>query len=215
MAVDLMPGEDMVLSARPHWWYFWKQMAAGLGLLGLLLLVIAIQSDWLSTLVWWTIGLVFVVWAANTLYEFVQWRSTQFAITTRRVAYQGGLFRRTGVSIPLNRVNNVNFEQGVIARALDNGTITIESAGETGDSVFENIPHPEDVRTRIFAQMRADADADSQRDAQALADAMGSRPGNGSGSVEERLAELDSLRERGLVDDDEFAAKRKQILDDL
>ena len=140
-------------------------------------------------------------------------------VTNQRVAYQGGFVRRTGVSIPLNRVNNVNFQQGVIARVLDNGTITIESAGETGDSVFENIPHPEQVRSTIFAQMRADTEAGSDRNAQAIADALStqsSAPGGPAGpSVEARLGELERLREQGVVTDDEYAARRSQILDDL
>ena len=29
--MDLMPGEEMVLHSHPHWWYFWKQVAAGVG----------------------------------------------------------------------------------------------------------------------------------------------------------------------------------------
>ena len=212
-----MPVEEMVLSARPHWWFFWKQVAVGVVLLIVFLLVLGIERDWLSTAIWWIIGIVFIGWAANTLYEFVQWRSTKFAITTQRVAYQAGFFRRTGVSIPLNRVNNVNFEQGVLARILNNGTVTIESAGETGDSVFENIPDPEHVRSAIFAQMQADSQADSHRDAQAIADVLKSQPSEGGSesSVEQRLAELDQHRERGLVSDDEFAVKRKKIIDDL
>lgn len=219
MNLDLMPGEQLVVSERPHWWYFWKQVAAGVGLAALVFLAWSLDRDFLSSVVWWITVAVFVVWGANTLYQFVQWRSTQFVVTNQRVAYQGGFVRRTGVSIPLNRVNNVNFQQGVIARVLDNGTITIESAGETGDSVFENIPHPEQVRSTIFAQMRADTEAGSDRNAQAIADALStqsSAPGGPAGpSVEERLGELERLREQGVVTDDEYAARRSQILDDL
>jgi len=54
----------------------------------------------------------------------------------------GDRARLRGVSIPLNRINNVNFDQSLIARLLNNGIVTIESAGETGDSVFENIRDP-------------------------------------------------------------------------
>ncbi len=86
--------------------------------------------------------------AVNTIYQFAQWQTTRFAVTDQRVAYQSGFLRRRGVSIPLNRVNNVNFEQNLVARMLNNGTVTIESAGETGDSVFENIPDPEKVQER-------------------------------------------------------------------
>ncbi len=126
--------------------------------------------------------------------------------------------RRRGVSIPLNRINNVNFEQSLIARMLNNGTVTIESAGETGDSVFENIPHPEDVRTTIFQQVAADEQRDSDRNAASLAKAMQDKmppPAAAGPAADERLRQLDELRAKGLVNDEEYARKRQQILDEL
>ncbi len=213
---DLMPNETLVLSAHPHWWYFWKQVAAGVGVILLLVLMWVVDVDWLSTLFGWLALIAFVVWLANTVYEFVQWRTTRFAVTDERVAYTSGIIRRVGVSIPLNRVNNVNFEQSLIARILNNGIVTIESAGETGDSVFENIPDPKQTRATIFAQMQADEQADSHRDAAAIAEALQGQNVAGSGpSVQQRLDELEQLRQQGLVSDDEFEAKRKQIIEDL
>lgn len=219
--LDLMPGEKMVLSANPHWWYFWKQVAAAVGILGILLLILAVESSGFDTAMLWLAGAAFVILLIDTGYELVQWRTTRFAITDQRVAYQSGVIRRRGVSIPLNRINNVNFEQSMIARMLNNGIVTIESAGETGDSVFENIPDPAAVRNLIFAQMEADEQSDSHRDAAAIADALGGQrlpppaaPATGS-SAHERLDELDRLRRQGLVSDAEFETKRKQILDDI
>jgi uncharacterized membrane protein YdbT with pleckstrin-like domain len=212
-----MPGERMVLSGNPHWWYFWKQVAAGVGILALLFLLWKVDNDWLSTALGWISLLAFVVWLANTIYEFVQWRTTRFAVTDQRVAYQSGVIRRSGVSIPLNRINNVNFDQSMIARMLNNGVVTIESAGETCDSVFENISDPEHVRTVIFAQMEADEQADSHRDATAIRDAFGSQPLGASTTptAQSRLDDLESLRQRGLVTDEEFEVKRKQIVEEL
>ena len=212
-----MPGEHMVLSGNPHWWYFWKQVVAGIGVLALLFLLFSIDSEWVSTAITWVSTLAFVVWLANTIYVLVQWRTTRFAVTDQRVAYQSGIIRRSGVSIPLNRINNVNFEQSLIARILNNGVVTIESAGETGDSVFENIPNPEKVRTVIFGQMEADEQADSDRDAAAIRDALqGQSLGGSSGpTAQSRLDELEELHRRGSVSDEEFEIKRRQIVEDL
>jgi len=41
------------------------------------------------------------------------------------------------------------------------------------------------------------------------------RPGNVTHSLEERLTELKQLRNKDLITDEEYAQKRKQILDDL
>ena len=211
-----MPGEQMVLHSHPHWWYFWKQVASGIGILVLAVLVFVTDGG-LSTFLQWVTIIAFVVWLLDTVYEFAQWQTTRFAVTDQRVAYQSGFIRRKGVSIPLNRVNNVNSEQGMIARILNNGTLTIESAGETGDSVFENIPDPDRVRSLIFQQMDAYGDARAERDAAAVARAMNADQGGSEAdeSIEDRLAKLDALRQSGAITDDEYAAKRSDILGDL
>jgi uncharacterized membrane protein YdbT with pleckstrin-like domain len=213
--LDLIPGERVVLSDNPHWWFFWKHVAAGLGVVVLAALGLAADGT-LGTVIGWIAGLAFVVWLAVAAYALASWRSTQFVVTDRRVAYQSGLLRRRGVSIPLDNVNNVNFEQSFIARLLGNGIVTIESAGETGDSVFENIPDPDDVRNTIFEQMEAATVATSQRQADAIADTLGrpAPPAPGAGA-EQRLRELESLRSQGLLSETEYADSRRRILDEL
>lgn len=215
--IELMPHERMVLHAHPHWWYFWKQVAGGVVLLAVFVLRYLVE-DTLATVLGWVVVVAAVIWLADTIYEFVQWQTTRFAITTERVAYQSGIFRRRGVSIPLNRINNVNFDQSLIARLLNNGIVTIESAGETGDSVFENIRDPEHVRGVIFQQIEADEQADSERDAAAFAQVMQQptpSPASSTLSARERLKQLNELRNAGLVSEEEFARKRAEILNDL
>jgi uncharacterized membrane protein YdbT with pleckstrin-like domain len=219
--IELMPDEKMILASNPHWFYFWKQVAAAVGILALLLASWLIDTDWMESVLGWITLIAFIVLLLDLVYEFVQWKTTRFAITDQRVAYQSGVIRRRGVSIPLNRVNNVNFDQSFIARILNNGIVTIESAGQTGDSVFENIPDPEHVRGVIFAQVEADEQRDSDRDAASLAKAMREQVGDASPaapappSPTERLAALDELKDQGLIDDAEYAVKRQQILDEL
>ena len=218
--IDLMPGEEMILYSNPHWWYFWKEVVGGIVLIALLFLLFKIDGGWVDTLLGWITLLVFLGVLVTTAYAFVQWKTTKFAVTSERVAYQSGIIRRRGVSIPLNRVNNVNFQQTMIARMLNNGVVVIESAGETGDSIFENIPDPETVRTLIFQQVEADEQRDSDRNAASLAKAMQEQvpppPPTATGSAaQERLKALDDLRTQGLVSDAEYDVKRRQILEDL
>ena len=197
-----------------------EDAVAGLVFLLLLFLVVQADSGWLNDGLWFLTVVAFLVFVVMTIYAFVQWKTTKFAITNERVAYQSGIIRRRGVSIPLNRINNVNFQQSMIARMLNNGIVVIESAGETGDSIFENIPDPETVRTLIFKQVEADEQRDSDRDAASLAKAMQQQvpppPAAPTGpAVQDRLKALDDLRAQGLVNDAEYDVKRKQILEDL
>lgn len=213
--IDLMPNEEMVLASNPHWFYFWKEVVGSLVAVLVLLIILATDVSWIDAALRWVLIAGVIVLLASIALRYVAWRTTRFAITSERVAYQTGVFRRSGVSIPLNRVNNVNFHQSFIARIFNNGIVVIESAGDTGDSVFENIPHPKKVRATIFGQMEADEQRDSDRDAAALAKAMQDTMSSTSATPQERLAQLDELRAQGLVSDDEYAAKRQQILDEL
>ncbi len=216
--LELMPGETMVLYSHPHWWFFWKDVVAGVGVLALIWLWVMWDGA-LGTAAGWLVVLALIVIVIHTVVQYAQWQTTRFAVTDQRVAYQSGFFHRRGVSIPLNRVNNVNFQQNLMARVLNNGVVVIESAGETGDSVFENIPDPENVRNIIFAQVEADEVADSKRNAADLRDAIqgtSMTPPTPSGpSSAERLQQLTDLRDKGLVTPEEFEAKRKEIVGDL
>jgi len=222
--IDLMPNEQLVLASNPHWMYFWKEVVGGLVIIGVLILMLVSNVSWLDTTLRWLIIAGIIAILISLVYRFANWKTTRFAITSERVAYQSGMFRRRGVSIPLNRVNNVNFNQSLIARMFNNGVVTIESAGETGDSVFENIPDPQNVRAIIFGQVEADEQRDSDRDAAALAKAMQDKmtppapaaaAAAGQPTPQERLAQLDALRAQGVVNDAEYATKRQQILDQL
>ena len=230
--MDLMPGETMVLSSHPHWWYFWKYAASLVGILVVFWLAKA-GPTFLDGFLTWIATVALLVDLVATVFRFAQWQTTRFAVTDRRVAYQSGLISRHGVSIPINRVNNVNFHQGAIARLLGNGNVVIESAGETGESVFENIPHPEHVRQVIFNQMDVDEDKDAARDADAIAQALAktqtqpvtpapaptpapaSTSSTGQADPQVRLQQLEQLRAQGLITDTEFQTKRTEILGNL
>jgi uncharacterized membrane protein YdbT with pleckstrin-like domain len=218
--IELMPGEEMILYSNPHWWYFWKDAVAGLIFLGMMFLLVMADPGWVNDGLGFLTLVAFLVFVVMTAYAFVQWKTTKFAVTSERVAYQSGVIRRQGVSIPLNRINNVNFNQTMVARMLNNGVVVIESAGETGDSVFENIPDPENVRTLIFKEVERDEQRDSDRDAASLAKALRDQaPPTGAAAaastVPERLKQLDDLRAQGMVTEDEYALKRQHILEDL
>ena len=72
------------------------------------------------------IWLVLVGWL--TLWPFLNWWTTHFVITDRRVMFRHGVLTRTGIDIPLARINSVEFRHGLIDRMLRTGTLVIESA---------------------------------------------------------------------------------------
>lgn len=81
------------------------------------------------------IGLVFLAWA------WIQVRSTEIAITNKRVIAKFGFIKRHTVEINLDKVEALRVEQGFWGRVLNFGTILISGAG-TSVAPFPDIADP-------------------------------------------------------------------------
>src|SRR5690349_10290960 len=66
-----------------------------------------------------------------TVWPFLNWVTTHFVITDRRVMFRHGVLTRQGIDIPLARINSVEFRHGLIDRMVGTGTLIIESASQT------------------------------------------------------------------------------------
>lgn len=163
---NLNEGEEVVIDLHPHWWDF-VPPAASLAL-GLALTVASGRivgtdpapgasrsfldyAEWAATRASWLLVIVTAIWLAARL---VQWSRTHFVVTTHRVIYREGVIARTGIEIPIGRVNNVNFHQTAFERIVGAGDLLIESGGEDGQSRFSNIRDPENVQNLIQRTIR-------------------------------------------------------------
>ncbi|WP_199433999.1 PH domain-containing protein [Qaidamihabitans albus] len=96
------------------------------------------------------VGLLLLVWLV--LVPLVRWRTTHFIVTTDRVIAREGVIRRTGIDIPMARINSVRFEHGLLDRVFGCGTLIIESASDE-PLKFDDIPRVERVHTMIYRQV--------------------------------------------------------------
>ncbi len=82
---------------------------------------------------------------------WLRWVTTSYVVTTHRVVIRAGIVSRTGRDVPLQRLNDVTFHHGLVERLLfRSGTLTIESAGERGQVVLDDVPRVEDVQSTIY-----------------------------------------------------------------
>lgn len=157
----LSSGEHVVIHRHPHWKMlifpvFWLLVVVALGtyLAGLV-----VDQSW-ATIAWIAltlIGLVLVAWL--TLAPLVRWRTTHFIITSERVMAREGVFKRTGLDIPLSRINSVRFEHSLLDRVLGCGTLIIESASDE-PLEFDDIPSVERVHTLLYREVNDNPDDD-------------------------------------------------------
>jgi uncharacterized membrane protein YdbT with pleckstrin-like domain len=197
----LNDGEQVALDLRPHWWYMAGPTAALVG--SILLGVLALQSD---------ISFFKIVCALLLLFclgwfciRYAKWTTTNFVVTSDRVINRYGVISKHGIEIPLERINTVFFNQSIFERLLGAGDLGIESAGERGAETFEDVRKPAIVQNEIYRQM----EANSSR----MYSGRQHAPTQESGlSIPEQIEKLDELRKRGVISEQEFAAKKAELL---
>jgi uncharacterized membrane protein YdbT with pleckstrin-like domain len=150
--------EQVVLHRHPHW----KRL---IGPILVLLVATALaafgaavvtNTDWEPTartvvaVVIGAVWLILVGWL--TIWPFLNWWTTHFVITDRRVMFRHGLITRSGIDIPLARVNSVEFRHGLLDRILRTGTLIIESASQD-PLEFYDIPRVEQVHSLLYHEV--------------------------------------------------------------
>lgn len=126
--------------------------AAGLGL-GLM------PSQWTPWGSWAVVGLAVVLVVLGTVHPWLNWLTTTYTVTDRRIITRRGILQRSGHDIPLHRINDVSYERGLVDRMLGCGTLVLSTAAE--DPVtLPDVPHVEQVHVQVadalFASHRPD-----------------------------------------------------------
>ncbi len=118
--------------------------------------IIASESDWIITGLTLTgmliLILIFVAWVR--LYYTSMW----YELKDDEMSWKRGVwFRRTGI-VPYNRITNLDVIQGPVMRMLGISTLSIQTAGYSGQAVpeirIEGIEHADDLRELIRTLVR-------------------------------------------------------------
>ena len=155
--------------------------------------ILAVSTE--GTWMWIGLAATVVIWLVLFAPPFTRWLFTHYIITNERLIVRRGMLARHGKEIPLEVMNDATFTQTVWERLLRSGDLTIESAGEQGQSHFSDIPDPEGIQSEIYRL----------REARMIA------LQGGSGPVEQ-LEMLARLHADGVLSDEEFAEKRSKLL---
>lgn len=145
-------GETLILELRPHV----KRLLGPVALL----LVVAPAASFVAAFVpagamqGWVRGSVALaaalVLARWSLWPFLVWWNTVYVITDRRLVTRRGVLSRHGHDMPLTRLNDVTFSHGIIDRMLGCGDLIVESAGERGQLVLDDVPRVEQVQRTLY-----------------------------------------------------------------
>ena len=101
----LINGEEIVYQGKTSWWSQWHLIVLGILTIPLM------------------IGLVFL------LVAYIRYKTTELAITTKRVIVKIGLIRRQTIELNLSKVESIQVDQSILGRVFNYGSLVISGAG--------------------------------------------------------------------------------------
>jgi uncharacterized membrane protein YdbT with pleckstrin-like domain len=139
--MDLQAGEKVIYQGHPSW-----RAILGFYLKGILAaLVIAVVVKLVDTTAHGVIAFV-VIAGVTILAGFIKRVATIYTITDRRLNIKIGIVSRKVQETRLQRVQNVNFNQGVYERIMQIGDVEFTTAGtDESNFVFAGVGQPEEV----------------------------------------------------------------------
>jgi uncharacterized membrane protein YdbT with pleckstrin-like domain len=140
--------------------------------------------------------------------KWVVLRSNEYILTDRRVIQQTGIVSKRSVDSRLDKINNVEHQQTLWGRLLGYGDVWIDTASETGTTMFRQIADPLEFKRAILSAAEAYRTWSQTSGAPVAAPTP-----QVSGAA--RLRELKALLDEGLISDAEFEAKRRELVSEL
>ena len=105
------------------------------------------RQDWLLVL-----PALVLLW---TIVRQISLRFTSLTIQGTRLRYEQGMVSKHTRTMELSRIQDVHVQQTVMQRLLNIGTLSIESAGESGRLQMSNVDNPQAVADYILDAARA------------------------------------------------------------
>jgi uncharacterized membrane protein YdbT with pleckstrin-like domain len=197
----MIPGETIVLSAR-------RSVAATFGgllfFLGVVLVGVGIAYAWslpatglLGTGMLLVVALVLGI---LLLGRYIWWRNKVYVVTNLRVMKLEGVLSKSHRDASLDKINDLVMSQSIGGRILGYGDLEVLTANEASAMIFHKLSDPVGFKRQVL-QVRTTEMAD------------GPGLGASAGDPIAQIQRLGELRAQGVLTEEEFAAKKKALMD--
>jgi hypothetical protein len=193
--------ERIVFISRQHW-----LVLVAAGLIDALLVIVAIV---IAVVLHAALLVLAVFPIVHFAIRYINWHYAQYIVTNRRVMEIRGVINKRVSDSSLEKVNDVVLEQSILGRFLDYGTVEIITGSDIGVNFFRHMAHPVRFKTEMLNQKEGitELDAFGGRAKRVLTEEAPTM-----GDIPELIAELDELRKKGIITDQEFETKKADLL---
>ena len=196
-------------------------------------ILLIIRQHWIKLLLpffVWLIAAILLIWLAKTtgfiitlatalypIYEYLNWKNNLWCITNLRVVDESGFFGRYSKESPLDKINNVEYDQSIIGRILGYGNVDIQTAAELGETTYELIHHPKLLKDTITHAQEEYKKTQINRQAVQLAEAIAKTSAAAAPSqqmIADELQKLFNLYQQGGITQQEYQVQKSKLMKD-
>ena len=204
MRTKLKNDEIILLITRQHWirlllpFFIW--------LLAAVLLIVFAS----------TTGLIIALVAAlYPIIEYLNWKNNLWCVTNVRVVDESGFFNRYSKESPLDKINNVEYDQNIWGRIFGFGNVDIQTAAELGESTYELIQHPKLLKDTITHAQEEYKKTQISNQATQLAEAIAKSTIAAKPSelmIADELQKLFNLYQQGAITQEEYQIQKSKLM---
>jgi uncharacterized membrane protein YdbT with pleckstrin-like domain len=205
MRTPLQKGEKVLLVTYTSWLsMIWPAVFALAAIVGSYFIGFTVHYGWTLAL----LGvIVFTV-------KYLQWKAYIWVVTNQRVIDEVGLFSHFAKESPLEKINNVSYNQSFWGRMLNYGHVEIQTAAQVGATNYYNVSHPKLLKETIT---QAQSDFENQKgisQAAQMATALGlnNKSASTSQSIATELEKLFDLRQKGILSEEEYNKAKSKLI---
>ncbi|HMH21029.1 MAG TPA: PH domain-containing protein [Puia sp.] len=151
------------------------------------------------------------------LIRYYNWKVNIWVVTNYRVIDEAGLLSHYAKESPLDKINNVSYDQNVLGHLFNFGHVEIQTAAETGATDYYNVNHPKKLKETITAAQADYKNWQVTNQAQQMAAAIGAQNRAASSAnapnVAMELEKLFELKMKGALSEEEYNRAKARLLD--
>jgi uncharacterized membrane protein YdbT with pleckstrin-like domain len=200
MKTHLRKDENIVLETKPHWFT--------LVIPFLIVLIISIIGIVIGS---YGIILTFIS-VGYFVYKIIERNRNIWVVTNKRVIDEYGVFSNNAKESPLDKINNVSFNQSFWGKIFAYGDVEIQTAAEIGSTTYFTVENPGKLKDTITNMQEEYKEDQIKKQAMELASSIVAGQQNFKTDVSSELEKLYDLKKRGILTEEEYDKRKTKIL---
>lgn len=208
MRTPLQKGEEILLVTHHSWIKLIIPVLVALIGITASIFIGFLEWGWIAALA----GLIYAVIA------YWDWSCDIWVVTNFRVIDETGLINHYAKESPLEKINNVSYDQTIWGRIFNYGHVTIQTAAEIGSTEYKDVHGPKTLKDTItlaqsdFKNIQLTNQAKQMAAAMNLQTGTAGTGGGGQYSVASELEKLHQLKQQGILSEEEYQKAKNRLL---